>query len=46
VEGYRNGFIMLGILTLIGGAIGLWLINPERDRTRSNADLRVAATLS
>ena len=46
VEGYRNGFIVLGIVALAGGLIGLWLINPERDRSRSSADLRVAATIS
>jgi MFS family permease len=46
VEGYRDGFILLGLLTLAGGAAGLWLINPERDRTRSSAALRVVVTTS
>jgi MFS family permease len=32
--GYRNGFLILGAFTAIGGVIGLWLINPEFDRSR------------
>jgi MFS transporter, ACS family, D-galactonate transporter len=31
-EGYNNGFVVCGIVTLIGALIGLALMNPERER--------------
>jgi len=32
--GYRNGFVLAGIVSLVGGVIALVLINPEADRAR------------
>ena len=32
--GYRNGFMLAGAVTLVGGIIAAVLINPEADRTR------------
>jgi len=34
VDGFRQGFVIVGVVTLIGGALGLWLINPQADRER------------
>jgi len=34
VQGYYNGLLYLGGLTVIGGLLGFWLINPESDRSR------------
>jgi len=33
-EGFRQGFVIVGLITLIGGMLGLWLINPKADRDR------------
>ena len=33
-DGFRQGFVIVGLVTLIGGAFGLWLINPQADRAR------------
>ena len=33
-DGFRQGFIIVGLVTLAGGALGLWLINPKADRER------------
>lgn len=33
-DGFRQGFIIVGLVTLIGGVLGLWLINPRADRER------------
>jgi MFS family permease len=33
-SGYQNGFLILGAFTVVGGVVGLWLINPESDRKR------------
>jgi MFS transporter, ACS family, D-galactonate transporter len=33
-KGYQNGFLILGAFTAVGGLIGFWLINPERDQAR------------
>jgi MFS family permease len=40
-EGYSNGFVICGIVTLIGALIGLLLMNPEKERAafaRATAD--------
>src|SRR5262249_54366099 len=34
VEGYEQGFIVLGVLLISGGVVGMLLIDPEADRTR------------
>ncbi len=33
-DGFREGFVIVGIVTLIGGLLGLWLIDPKADRER------------
>ncbi len=33
-EGYSNGFVICGVVTLVGGLIGLVFLRPERDRAR------------
>jgi MFS family permease len=33
-DGFREGFVIVGIVTLIGGLLGVWLINPKADRER------------
>jgi MFS family permease len=33
-DGFRQGFVIVGLVTLIGGLLGLWLINPKADRER------------
>ena len=33
-DGFRDGFLVVGAVTLIGGLIGIWLINPKADRER------------
>jgi len=34
VDGFREGFVVVGIVTLIGGLLGVWLINAKADRER------------
>jgi hypothetical protein len=34
VAGYEKGYVVFGILLLIGGLIGLLFIRPEADRAR------------
>jgi hypothetical protein len=33
-DGFRQGFLIVGAVTLMGGLLGLWLINPKADRQR------------
>jgi hypothetical protein len=33
-DGFREGFLIVGAVTMIGGLLGLWLINPKADRER------------
>ena len=33
-DGFRQGFLIVGAVTLIGGLLGPWLINPKADRER------------
>jgi MFS transporter, ACS family, D-galactonate transporter len=33
-DGFREGFLIVGAVTMIEGLLGLWLINPKADRER------------
>jgi ACS family D-galactonate transporter-like MFS transporter len=37
LDGFNTGFFMCGIVLLVGGAIGMALIDPERETTRWTA---------
>jgi hypothetical protein len=39
-DGFRQGFVIVGLVTVIGGMLGLWLINPKADRERLARSVR------
>ena len=43
--GFTQGFILVGVITAIGGLLGVFLINPKADRERL-ARVRVAPPLA
>lgn len=45
VAGYEQGFVILGVLLLVGGLIGLLFIRPEADRKRLAAYAMPASSL-
>jgi ACS family D-galactonate transporter-like MFS transporter len=44
LQGFNTGFVICGAIMLIGGAIGMALIRPERETTRWGGELPQAAT--
>jgi ACS family D-galactonate transporter-like MFS transporter len=46
-EGYSNGFVICGAVTVIGGLIGLFFLRPERQlaelAARANRDAAIAS---
>ncbi len=42
-EGYANGFVICGVVTLAGGLIGVFFLHPEREVARSAARASRAA---
>jgi MFS transporter, ACS family, D-galactonate transporter len=34
LDGFNTGFLMCGIIMLVGGAIAMGLVNPEREGVR------------
>ena len=43
LQGFNTGFIICGVIMLVGGAIGMALICPERERARWQSDMPQAA---
>ena len=43
LEGFNTGFIICGVIMLVGGAIGMALIRPEREATRWASEMPEAA---
>jgi MFS family permease len=46
LEGFYTGFIICGLIMLVGGAIGMALIRPEREATRWASEMPEAAVRS
>ena len=39
VDGFNTGFFMCGVIILVGGAIAMALVNPEREAIRRSRRL-------
>jgi len=46
LEGFNTGFIICGVIMLVGGTIGMALIRPEREATRWASEMPEAAARS
>ena len=40
LDGFNTGFMICGVIMLVGGAIGMALINPEREAKRQSTRLQ------
>jgi MFS transporter, ACS family, D-galactonate transporter len=43
LDGFNTGFMICGIIMLVGGAIGMGLMRPERETTRCASEMPDAA---
>jgi MFS transporter, ACS family, D-galactonate transporter len=43
-EGYSNGFVICGLVTLAGGLVGLAFLNPERERAALASRMQTTAS--
>jgi hypothetical protein len=43
LDGFNTGFFMCGIIMLMGGAIAMALVNPEREAKRQSRRLQAPA---
>jgi MFS family permease len=41
LDGFNTGFFLCGVMMLVGGAIAMALINPEREAKRGSAQLQL-----
>jgi hypothetical protein len=40
LDGFNTGFFMCGVIMLVGGAIAMALVNPEREAKRQSTRLQ------